>query len=132
MAAGLALSGLCPIIKNIWTSTFVLFSGGFSLVLLSVLSLVAARPPLGKALFPLQVYGSNPLLAYLICFLFSPVIDLNWAPKPGFASIRTMGQAAYSRFLDPYAASFAFGLTYLVILFVVLWICYRRRWFLRL
>ena len=132
MAAGLLLNGVCPIIKNIWTSTFVLFSGGVSLVLLAVFSLAAGLPRLGKVLFPLQVYGANPLLAYLICFLFAPVIDLNWAQKPAFASIRTMGQAAYSRVLDPYAASFAFGLTYLVILFVILWICYRRRWFLKI
>ncbi len=60
------------------------------------------------------------------------MIDINLAHKPDFASIRTMGQAAFSRILDPYAASFAFGLTYLVILFVILWICYRRRWFLKL
>jgi len=132
MAAGLALSGVCPIIKNIWTSTFVLFSGGFSLVLLAILSLVDARPPLDKAFFPLQVYGANPLLAYLICFLVAPAIDFNWARKPAWASIRTVGNDFYRQALDPYAASFAFGLTYLVILFVILWICYRRRWFLKL
>ncbi len=132
MAAGLLLNGVCPIIKNIWTSTFVLFSGGVSLVLLAVFTLVAERPRLGGVLFPLQVYGANPLLAYLICFLFAPVIDINWAHKPDFASIRTMGQAALCRILDPYAASFTFGLIYLVILFVILWVCYRRRWFLKI
>jgi predicted acyltransferase len=132
MAAGLALSGVCPIIKNIWTSTFVLFSGGFSLVLLAVLSLIALRPPLGKALFPLQVYGANPLLAYLICFLFGPAIDFNWAHAPAWASIRSMGNDFYRGWLDPYAASFAFSLTYLLILFAILWICYRRRWILKL
>ena len=132
MAAGLLLDGVCPIIKNIWTATFVLFSGGVSLILLAAFTPVADRPKLGGVLFPLQVYGANPLLAYLICFLFAPVIDINWAHKPDFASIRTMGQAAYSRVLDPYAASFAFGLTYLVILFAILWVCYRRRWFLKI
>ncbi len=132
MAAGLGLNGVCPIIKNIWTATFVLFSGGFSLVLLALLSLVADRPSLGKGLFPLQVYGANPLLAYLICFLFSPALDINWAQKPGFTSLRSAGQAALSRILDPYAASFTFGLIYLVLIFLILWVCYRRRWFLKL
>jgi len=132
MAAGLGLNGVCPIIKNIWTATFVLFSGGFSLVLLALLSLVADRPGLGKVLFPLQVYGANPLLAYLICFLFSPALDINWAQKPGFTSLRSAGQAALSRILDPYAASFTFGLIYLVLIFLILWVCYRRRWFLKL
>ena len=132
MAAGLLLSGICPIIKNIWTATFVLFSGGVSLVLLAGLSLLAPSPAAGKVLFPLQVYGSNPLLAYLICFLPAPLFDLNWAAKPGCASLRTTGQAALSRVLDPYAASFTFGLIYLVIMLLILWICYRRRWFLKI
>ncbi len=132
MAAGLLLNGVCPIIKNIWTSTFVLFSGGFSLVLLALLSLVADRPGFGKALFPLQVYGANPLLAYLICFLFAPVFDINWAQKPGSMTLRSAGQAFFSQILDPYAASFTFGLIYLVLIFLILWVCYRRRWFLRL
>jgi predicted acyltransferase len=132
MALGLTLNGICPIIKNIWTSTFVLFSGGFSLVLLAGLSLLAGRPAAGKVLFPLQVYGANPLLAYLICFLFAPVLDLNWAHRPAWASIRSVGDGLFRLGLDPDAASFAFGLTYLGILFVVLWICYRRRWILKL
>ena len=133
MTAGLALSGVCPIIKNIWTATFVLFSGGVSLVLLAGFSLIADRPKLGKVLFPLQVYGANPLLAYLICFLFAPVFDINWARESGaFVSLRSAGQAALSQMLDPYAASFTFGLIYLVVIFLILWLCYRRRWFLKL
>lgn len=132
MALGLLLNGICPIIKNIWTSTFVLFSGGFSLVLLAGLGLLAGRPGVGKVLFPLQVYGANPLLAYLICFLFAPVIDINWAHKPAWASIRSVGNDLFRRGLDPYAASFAFGLTYLVIVFLILWVCYRKRWILKL
>ena len=39
MALAIGLQGACPIIKNIWTSTFVLFSAGFSLVLLGALTL---------------------------------------------------------------------------------------------
>ncbi len=132
MAMGVLLSGVCPIIKNIWTSTFVLFSGGFALVLLAVFTLMADRPGLGAGLFPLQVYGANPLLAYLICFLFAPVLDINWAKTPDVLSIRTGGQHFLMRVLDPQAASFAFSLVYLTILFSVLWVCYRRRWFLKL
>jgi hypothetical protein len=37
-----------------------------------------------------------------------------------------------SRVLDPYVASFSLGLIYLVIMFLALWVCYRRRWFLKL
>lgn len=133
MAAGLALNGICPIVKNIYTATFVLFSGGFSLVLLGLLSALAALPNAGAFLFPLQVYGVNPLLAYVTCFLVAPLLDFNWGhPGGAYFSIRGAGQAALSRVLDPYAASFTFGLIYLAMLFLMLRACFRRHWFLKL
>ncbi|UGQ48793.1 acyltransferase family protein [Massilia endophytica] len=133
MAAALALDGICPVIKNIYTSTFVLFSSGFSLVLLGAFSLLIGLPKSGTVLFPLQVYGANPLLAYITSFVLAPLLDYNWGHAGGsFASIRSMGQQALSQVSDPYAASLTFGLIYLVLQFLVLLVCYRRRWFLKL
>lgn len=133
MAAAVALSGACPIIKNIYTATFALFSGGFSLVLLCTFTLLAGTPKSGRLLFPLQVFGANPLLAYITSFLVAPLLDYNWNQAgSAAASIRIVAQEALSRVLDPYAASFTFGLAYLLLQFLVLWACYRRRWFLKL
>lgn len=133
MAAAMALDGRCPIIKNIYTATFALFSGGVSLVLLCTFTLLAGTPRSGQVLFPLQVYGANPLLAYITSFLVAPLLDYHWSAAGDVpASIRIAGQEALSRVLDPYAASFTFGLIYLLLQFLVLWACYRRRWFLKL
>ena len=44
IALAVALSGVCPIIKNIWTPTFVLFTSGFALVVLALLSVVSGKP----------------------------------------------------------------------------------------
>ncbi|HEY0586942.1 MAG TPA: DUF5009 domain-containing protein [Pseudoduganella sp.] len=133
MAAAMALDGICPIIKNIYTATFALFSSGFSLVLLCTFTILADIPRSGQTLFPLQVYGANPLLAYITSFLVAPLLDYHWnAAGNAPASIRIAGQQALSRVLDPYAASFTFGLVYLLLQFLVLWACYRRRWFLKL
>jgi predicted acyltransferase len=133
MAIALAFSGICPIIKNIYTATFVLFSSGFSLVLLAVFSLLAGLPKTRTILFPLQVYGANPLLAYVTSFLLAPLLDYNWNHAGGAAaSIRSTGQEALSQVSDPYAASLTFGLIYLLLQLLVLHACYRRRWFLKL
>jgi predicted acyltransferase len=40
------LQGVCPIIKNIWTSTFALFSGGFCVALLGLLMPMSQVAPL--------------------------------------------------------------------------------------
>ncbi len=134
MVVAVALNAICPIIKNIWTSTFVLFSTGFALVLLSLLTVLVDSFKAGPALFPLKVYGANPLLAYLICFLFAPLLDLLWIPLAphGTVSLKSAGQIMFTQVFDPDLASFLVSVTYLCVVFLVLWLCYRKRWFLKL
>ncbi len=42
MVLSVLLAGLCPLIKNLWTSTFAVWSGGFALALLGALMPVSA------------------------------------------------------------------------------------------
>jgi predicted acyltransferase len=133
MGLALALQGICPIIKNIWTSSFALFSSGFSLTLLGLLMPVSQAPVVGPVFAPARIFGENPLLAYILCFLMAPLIDAAWfggGAQP--VSLRAAGQAWFSRFLEPRAASLAFGLCGLAVIFIVLLICHRKRWILKL
>jgi len=73
--AGLALQGICPIIKNIWTSTFALFQrrllrgfAGHSHAGIAGVRRAAA------AVRPRGIFGENPLLAYILCFLAAPLV----------------------------------------------------------
>src|ERR1019366_4213227 len=69
---GLVWNPWFPINKNLWTSSYVLFSAGLSLLLLAVCYwLIDIRSlnqkPVGKALlWPWVVFGSNPITAYVI------------------------------------------------------------------
>ena len=134
MILAVMLNGICPIIKNIWTSTFVLFSGGFTLVLLAILMIVTNHPKAVCFLFPARVFGANPLLAYLICFLFAPVLDINWIPsaESGKVSLRWASQIVSKGIIDLSLASFLFSIAYLVVLFFILWFFHRKRWLLKL
>ena len=133
MILAFGFNSICPIIKNIWTSTFVLFSSGFTLVLLAVLMIGTNHPKAIRCLFPVRVFGANPLLAYLICFLFGPVLDINWIPNAQFGkvSLRWGSQIVSKGIIDLSLASFLFSIAYLVVLFFILWFCYRKRWLLR-
>jgi predicted acyltransferase len=133
IVAALALQAFCPIIKNLWTSTFALFSGGFCLVLLGILMPVSQLPGIRPVLSPARIFGENPLLAYILSFLVAPLIDANFfgsgeAPQ----SLRVAGQAWFTQFLEPRAASLAFALCGLLAIFIVLLVCHRRRWILKL
>jgi len=76
---GLDTGGVTPIIKRICTSSFVLVSGGWALIMLAllyalvdVLGLRGWR--LGSWGFPLMVVGMNPIFIYL----FSETVGRQW------------------------------------------------------
>lgn len=132
MLVALLLRDICPIIKNLWTSTFALFSSGFALVVLGVLMPVSQRGGARQLLLPARVFGENPLLAYILCWLIGPLLDLAWLGDEVTVSLRTAGQAWFSRFVEPAMASLMFGICCLLAIFAVLLVCRRKRWILRL
>lgn len=127
----LAVSGLCclgaallleydtPLIKHLFTTTMVLWSGGWCLLLLALFHMVfdVCRGTAWLA-FPLQVVGCNALLAYLL------------TNTPGVGGRSLWGNVAYPLFrwsenLLLYEC-LSYGLLWLMLYFL-----YRHRAFLR-
>jgi predicted acyltransferase len=71
IAAGLALhfTGICPVVKRIWTPAWTLFSGGVCFLFLSAFSWVIEVKGYKRWSFPLLVIGMNSIAAYLIAHL---------------------------------------------------------------
>jgi len=133
MLAAVLLAGWCPIIKNLWTSTFALFSGGFALALLGALMPVTQAPVVRPALWPARIFGENPLLAYILVFLAAPLIDAEWLGTPDASTtLRNAGQAWFSQLVEPRAASVLFAFCGIGVIFIVLLLCHRKRWILKL
>jgi len=133
MVAAALLAGWCPIIKNLWTSTFALWSGGFTLAVLGVLMPVSQARVVKPALWPARIFGENPLLAYILVFLAAPLIDAQWlGTGDATTTLRNAGQAWFSEAVDPRAASLLFALCGIGLIFVILLVCHRKRWILKL
>jgi predicted acyltransferase len=131
MVLAMLLTGVCPLIKNIWTSTFALFSGGFCVALLGLLMPVTQVEGVRQGLWPARIFGGNPLLAYIIVFLIAPLIDYNWFGDESL-SLRGSGQAWFEYFVGSKTASLLFGVCGLTAIFAVLVVCHRKRWILKL
>jgi predicted acyltransferase len=132
-AVGLIAHPFHPLIKNLWTSSFALFSSGFTLLVLGFLMPLTQVVGITRLFWPARIFGENPLLAYILVFLIAPLIDANWlgdAAAP--TSLRNAGQAMFDRFTSPDAASLLFGLCGLLVLFAILLVCHRKRWILKL
>jgi len=74
LIAGLVASLWFPIIKHIWSSSFVLFAAGLSYLLLAVFYSVIDVIGLKKWSFFFMVIGTNAIFVYCFSELFSPIV----------------------------------------------------------
>lgn len=66
LGLGLGWSFYFPMIKKLWTSSFVIYTIGWSLLLLTLFYLVVDVWGIKKIFFPLMLIGVNPLTIYLV------------------------------------------------------------------
>lgn len=64
-------AGICPIIKKIWTPSFVLWSGGWAFFGLALFYYLCDILKWRRIFFPLQIVGMNSIAAYVL-------IDFQW------------------------------------------------------
>lgn len=125
IALGLALhySGICPVVKRIWTPSWTIFSGGICFLFLAGFSWVIDVRKNSKWAFPLVVVGMNSIAAYLIAHLFGGFITQSFAIHLGPHFFAFLGSG-----FEPFLRGSAVLLLYWYILF---WM-YRRKVFLRI
>ena len=68
----LAHHTVCPIVKRIWTPSWVLFSGGYVMWMLAAFYLVFDILPLKTLAFPLVVVGMNSIVMYMMGQMLRP------------------------------------------------------------
>jgi len=124
IASGLLLhvSGICPVVKRIWTPSWTLFSGGLCFLFLAGFSWIVDTKGYRKWAFPLVVIGMNSIAAYVIAHLFDRFIVDSLRIHLGPQVFQVFGTG-----FEPLMRGTAVLLTYWLILF---WM-YRRRLFLR-
>jgi heparan-alpha-glucosaminide N-acetyltransferase len=125
IAAGLILhfTGICPIVKRIWTPAWTLFSGGACFLLLAAFSWVIDVKHHRRWAFPLLVIGMNSIAAYLIAHLFEDFLEHSFLTHLGHSVFKLLGAQ-----LEPVLLGTAILLTYWLILY---WM-YKRKLFLRI
>lgn len=125
LAAGLALHeyGLCPCVKRIWTPSWVLYSGGWCLMLLGAFHALVDGAGLAAASYPLRVVGANSIAAYLLAHGPDRFILDSFHIHFGRDCFTLFG-AAY----EPLLA----GLAVLAVQWLVLWWLYRQKLFIRI
>jgi predicted acyltransferase len=135
MLAGLAWSHTFPFNKRLWTSSFVLWTGGLAMVLLAILFwLLDGHLQLRRGLTPWLALGTNALAAYILSELLAIVLSA----VPVNAS---HGQEDLQQWLfrllphwlgPPPLLSFVYSLLFVLVCALPMLVLYRRRIFLKL
>jgi predicted acyltransferase len=143
-AKGLALCGIVgvalgqllglefPINKNLWTSSFVIFTAGMALVCLALCYwIVDVGQHRGRATKFFQVFGMNPIAAYVFAEAIAHWIDrmphgvdMTWQ--------ESLYQALFAPLASPYNASLLYAISYVLMCWVAMWFLYRKAIFLKI
>ena len=135
LSAGLLWNRWFPINKNLWTSSFVLFTAGVALVFLAFLCwLLEIRRWRGPWTIPILVFGMNAIVAFIAdSVVYGPGYSFT-AKGPSGASMSWHDVAqAYleSLRLSTPNASLIYSLAALSFCWILLWLLWRKRIFIK-
>ncbi len=111
---------ICPIIKRLWTPSYVLYSGGWVMLVAAALYWIVDVRDVRRWTFPFVVVGMNSIVMYLLAAL-----GAGWIRQTLYTHVgRTMFESTYGPIFE--------SLAVLAICWLFcLWL-YRRRVFIRL
>jgi len=122
VATAAGWSVLLPLNKQLWTSSFVLWTGGFGMLALALahqLIDVCGWPPLGRAM------GVNAIAAYAGSWLATCVLE-------GYGIMPPLYREVFAQHLTPLfgaeIASLTFALAFTAVFWLLMALFYRRGW----
>ena len=124
-----------PINKNLWTSSFALFSGGLAAQALALCHWLVDVRGWRAWSRPLAAFGRNPLLAYFLSVGFDSLLTRVSVTSGGSLKgivYRSTFVPVLRPCCGPEAASLGYAIAYVVLWGVILGEMYRRRVFVRI
>ncbi len=133
-AIGLSLGKLWsfwfPINKNLWTSSYVLFAGGFAMAVFAACMYLVDVRGWKKWAQPFVWFGVNPLAIYFLASLIAKMISRHHINGVTVNRLIWNGMFAHL-FASPYMNSLAFAISYTLLFWLVAYVLYRRKIFIR-
>ena len=120
---GLELLSICPLVKRIWTPSFVLFSGGWCLLTLSLFCWIIDLKQVRGWAFPLIVIGMNSIAIYCMSWTMTKFAE---------TAIQTHLGSGFTQIFGEAYESLVIGVTITAIFWLTMFWMYRHRVFLKI
>jgi heparan-alpha-glucosaminide N-acetyltransferase len=118
----LDMTGICPVVKRIWTPSWTIYGGGWCFLLLAAFYWVIDLKGHKRWAFPLIVVGMNSIAMYVMAHFLWPIVERSLKTNLGEHFFEHVG-GAYAPILEASAT-----------LFFLWWAClwmYKRKLFLK-
>jgi len=126
-----------PINKNLWTSSYVVFAGGFAALLLGLCYWVIDVKGYRRWATPFVVYGRNAIAVFFLSGLLARMMGIWKVSGPDGQALAVKTYIYQQFFLPPAAAgpkdaSLMFAVVYVAFWLALMWVLYRRRIFIKI
>lgn len=123
-----------PINKNLWTSSYVVFTSGLASLFLALCYWIVDIRQQRTLARPFVVMGVNALVLFVVSGWLVKTLIWIKVPDPAGPPVtlyRWIYAHAFEPFAPPKIASLMFAVAALLLLYTLLEVMYRRRWFVR-
>ena len=129
MMVGLMWNWSFPINKNLWTSSYVIFTAGMACVALATIMWIVDYCNVKWWTKPFVVFGVNPIVAFVGSGVLARLIYTLWHVSYQGKSIAVQDaiyQIVFLPWLPPRVASLAFAISFVLLWYGILTVLYRR------
>lgn len=134
LLAGLIMDNWLPINKNLWTSSYSVFMAGLALVVLGVCYWIIDAKGFRKWAIPFEIYGLNAITMFVLAGLLGRLFSVVKATGSEGTPMSLKSWYYQNLFVplgDPMFVSFLHSLLYVVGLYLIAYLMYKRKWIIK-
>lgn len=127
--AGLLWDLEFPINKALWTSSYVLYTGGLATVILAMCYWIIDVHQYNRFTKPFVVYGVNAITVFFLSGLMPRtlnMIKLKQADGSEIGALTKFYETFFTPYFSPINASLAYAITFILFWFIILWVMYKK------
>jgi predicted acyltransferase len=131
---GAVLDIWMPINKSLWTSSYSVFMAGWALVCLAMFYWLIDVKGHSKWATPFIIYGMNAITVFVLSGLVGKSMGLiRYVQADGsFLSLQGMiFQNVFLPLASPINASLLYAISFISVMFLVVWFMWKKKWFLK-
>ena len=133
MMVGIVWDWFFPFNKNLWSNSFVMYTGGMGAMTLAALYWFIDVLGYDRGTYVGKVFGANAITVYVLHGILWRVFDITFGRGEAVWSLKSAYMDMWFFFgTSPKMVSLIWALTYTAICFVPIWILYRRKIFIKI